>query len=188
MLEEFGDFWIIQGDARCITTNGALRSNGYAVMGKGIALQAKQRYPRIEASLGRLIQKYGNHVFKLDKGLISFPTKHHWKDETSDIGLIKRSAQELVFLLKDDPAKRVLLTRPGCGNGNLHWSGVGPFIQNILSDDKFIVINRDNFFRLKDGTKSMLLGIDDNNGDQIILPPPRGRTSNYVKRGNMYGR
>jgi hypothetical protein len=140
MLEEFGDFWTIQGDARCITTNGALRSNGNAIMGKGMALQAKQRYSKLEFSLGRLIQKYGNHVFKLGNGLISFPTKRHWRED-SDIELIKRSAQELVSILKDDPAKRVLLTRPGCGSGNLNWEDVRPILQTILSSNKFIVID-----------------------------------------------
>lgn len=141
MLEEFGDFWTIQGDARCITTNGALRVSGYAIMGKGISLQAKQRYPKIEITLGRLIQRYGNHTFKLGNGLISFPTKWHWRED-SDLELIKRSAQELVFLLKDDSAKRILLTRPGCGNGNLNWSEVKSCINNILIDNKFIIVNQ----------------------------------------------
>ncbi len=147
MIEEFGNFWEIQGDARCITTNGALRTNGDAVMGKGLALEAKKKYPRIEATLGRLIQKYGNHVYYLGHGLISFPTKHHWMDETSDITLIKRSALELVSLLRGDvPLKskanrRILMTRPGCGNGNLEWSNVKPAIQTILKNDEFIIIN-----------------------------------------------
>jgi hypothetical protein len=132
MLEEFGDFWTVQGDARCVTTNGTLRANGNAIMGKGMALQAKQRYPKLEYTLGKLIQKYGNHTFKLGNGLISFPTKRHWRED-SDIELIKRSAQELVSILKDDPAKRVLLTRPGCGNGNLDWEDVRPILQTILS-------------------------------------------------------
>lgn len=104
MLEEYGNFWDIKADARCITTNGALRKNGNAIMGKGIALDARRRYPDLEIILGRLLREYGNHVFKLGNGLISFPTKRHWKED-SDIELIKRSAQELVFLLKDDPAK-----------------------------------------------------------------------------------
>jgi hypothetical protein len=64
--------------------------------------------------------------------LISFPTKRHWRED-SDIELIKRSAQELVSILKDDPAKRVLFTRPGCGNGNLDWEDVRPILQTILS-------------------------------------------------------
>jgi len=161
MLEEFGDFWTIQGDARCITTNGALRSNGDAIMGKGIALQAKQRYPRIEYTLGRLIQKYGNHVFYLGNGLISFPTKHHWRDNKSDIELIKRSAVELVSLFKGDVPidnksnRRILLTRPGCGSGNLNWTDVRPVLQTILNSNEFIVVNdyddRNEYLKLKEG-------------------------------------
>lgn len=160
MLEEFGDFWTIQGDARCITTNGTLRSNGNAIMGKGIALQARQRYPKIEFTLGRLIQKYGNHVFYIGNGLISFPTKHDWRDDKSDIELIKRSAIELVSLLKGDvPIKnksnrRILLTRPGCGSGNLNWADVRPILQTILDNNEFIIINhyddREELYRLKD--------------------------------------
>ncbi len=163
MLEEFGDFWTIYGDARCITTNGSLRYNGDAIMGKGIALQAKQRYPKIkiEFTLGRLIQKYGNHVFYIGNGLISFPTKHDWKDHESDIGLIKRSANELVSLLNGDiPIKnksnrRILLTRPGCGSGNLNWKDVRHILQTILNSNEFIVINRyddrEYTLKLKDG-------------------------------------
>lgn len=161
MLEEFGDFWTIQGDVRCITTNGALRVNGNAIMGKGIALQAKLRYPKIEFTLGRLIQKYGNHAFYLGNGLISFPTKHDWRDNKSDIGLIKRSAMELVSLFKGDvPIKnksnrRILLTRPGCGSGNLDWEDVRPILQTILNSNEFIIINgyddRGEYHKLKDG-------------------------------------
>lgn len=149
MIEEFGDFWTIQGDLRCITTNGALRANGNAVMGKGIALQAKQRYPKIEATLGRLTNRYGNHVHYIGHGLISFPTKYHWTDSTSDIGLIKRSATELVALTKGDlpinkANRRILLTRPGCGSGNLQWPDVKPIIQTILGSDEFIIVNQHN--------------------------------------------
>lgn len=160
MLEEFGDFWTIQGDARCITTNGTLRTNGDAVMGKGVALQAKQRYNRVETTLGRLIQKYGNHTFYIGHGLISFPTKHDWRDNKSDIGLIKRSAIELVSLFKGDvPIKnkanrRILLTRPGCGNGKLDWEDVRPVLQAILSNNEFIIISdyddREEYYKLKD--------------------------------------
>ena len=142
MIEECGDFWTIPADLRCITTNGALRRSGNAVMGKGIALEARKRYHDIEAILGSFINKYGNHVFLLGYNLISFPTKHHWKQD-SDIQLIRRSARELVCLLKDNSARRVLLTRPGCGNGNLKWSDVKVAIQDILVDNKFIVAYMD---------------------------------------------
>lgn len=142
MLEECGDFWTMPAGLRCITTNGALRRNGNAIMGKGIALEARKRYHDVEAILGSLINKYGNHVFYLGYDIISFPTKYHWKQD-SDIQLIKRSSQELVALLKDNPAKRVLLTRPGCGNGNLQWSEVKPVIQEIFADNKFVIVYND---------------------------------------------
>ncbi len=45
MIEEFGDIWEIPGDARVITTNGVVRKDGACVMGRGVALQAKMRYP-----------------------------------------------------------------------------------------------------------------------------------------------
>jgi len=142
MLEEYGDFWAIPADFHCIMTNGALRRNGSAIMGKGIALEARRRYHDIEAILGSLINKYGNHVFHLGYNILSFPTKYHWKQD-SDIQLIKRSAQELVILFENSPAERILLTRPGCGNGNLQWSEVKPVIQEILVDNKFVIVYND---------------------------------------------
>ncbi len=144
MIEECGDLWTLPADYRCVTTNGVLRKNGNAVMGKGVALEARKRGHDLEAILGSLISKYGNHVFHLGYQMISFPTKYHWK-QNSDMLLIKRSAQELVALLKDDPAKRISLTRPGCGNGNLQWSEVKAAIQDILIDDKFIIAHNDLF-------------------------------------------
>ncbi len=55
MLELQEDFWNTAADYRCITTNGALRANGHAIMGAGIAAQARARYPDTEGVLGRLI-------------------------------------------------------------------------------------------------------------------------------------
>lgn len=138
MLEEFGDFWTIQGDYRCVTTNAILR-NGYSVMGKGITLQAAKKYPGLATLLGKLIQEKGNHVFHLGNGLISFPTKWHYANNC-DIELIKQSAKELVVLLQDNPAKRILLPKPDCEDRK--WEIVKPIVQTIFSDDKFIIVNK----------------------------------------------
>jgi hypothetical protein len=139
MQEESGDFWDIPGDYKCIPTNAILR-DGYAVLGKGISLQAAKKYQGLAGVLGKLIQEKGNHVYKIGNGLISFPTKWHF-GRGSDIKLIKQSAEELVELLKSDPAKRIILTRPGCETGDLQWIRVKPIIQNILIDDKFIIVD-----------------------------------------------
>lgn len=140
MLELRSDFWMTEADYRCITTNGALRFNGRAIMGAGIALQARSRYPELEVTLGNLIHAHGNHVHLLDHNLISFPTKVHW-NRNSDLDLIMHSARELVALVNTLPdARRVLLTRPGCGMGKLQWDVVKTAITNIL-DDRFIVVS-----------------------------------------------
>lgn len=146
MIEECGDLWKLPADYRCITTNGALRQDGSAIMGKGVALEAKERYHDIEAILGLFISKYGNHVFYLGYKLFSFPTKYHWR-QNSDIQLIKRSAKELVAISKKSSAKRILLTRPGCGNGNLRWEDVKIAIQDILYEDKFVIAHHDHKFQ-----------------------------------------
>lgn len=48
-------------------------------MGKGIALQASERFPGLSQHLGHLLEEYGNRVFRIglknDKTLITFPTK-----------------------------------------------------------------------------------------------------------------
>ena len=48
-----------------ITTNGDTRQDGAAVMGRGVALEAKRRWPGIEYRLGDLLRKDGNHVHRL---------------------------------------------------------------------------------------------------------------------------
>lgn len=70
-------------DAICITTNGAVRSNGHAVMGKGLALQASNKWPSISKTLGSKITIQGHRVLVIGPkfsfcdpyAVVSFPTK-----------------------------------------------------------------------------------------------------------------
>lgn len=145
MIEKYGDFWEIKGDARCITTNGSIRKNGNAIMGVGIALYARNKCldKRIdlEKILGKFIRDHGNHVFYLGNNLFSFPTKHEWTDKKSDIELIKRSTKELLELTNILEYKRIIMTRPGTRNGKLDWKDVKQAIENIL-DNRFIVVQK----------------------------------------------
>lgn len=141
MIQLESDFWRTEANYRCITTNGALRFNGKAIMGAGIAQQACSRYPDLELELGKFIKDHGNHVYLLSHGFIFFPTKVHW-NLNSDLDLIMRSARELVALANTLPdANRILMTRPGCGLGRLSWKAVKVSISPIL-DDRFIIANR----------------------------------------------
>lgn len=52
MKEAQGDLWTLPAEFRCITTNGIWSKNtGEAVMGAGVALDAKRRYPDLPRRL-----------------------------------------------------------------------------------------------------------------------------------------
>lgn len=154
MIEAYGNLWHWDADYRCITTNGYVKKNGEAVMGRGCAREAAKKWPELPEILGDMLRSDGNHVHELGYGIdrngkyvscawevLSFPVKHHWRDKAS-LELIERSAQELVEFVDghdDDWDIDVVLPRPGCGNGQLAWEQVKPILEPIL-DDRFQVI------------------------------------------------
>lgn len=124
----------------CITTNGIIKKDNTLVMGAGVALQAKQRFPDVPGTLADLVRKYGNRAFYLlGSNLFSFPTKHDWKDK-SDINLIAQSCHDVVDITNRMLFKRVFLPKPGCANGQLDWAEVNAVISSIL-DDRFTVVS-----------------------------------------------
>lgn len=143
------NIWEIQADWYCIPTNGIVKADGRAVMGAGLALDAVKRFPGIDKVLGELLKLQGNWVHYLGKydgyGLISFPTKHHWK-HPSDLDLIRQSCDRLEVKreLYSDHAGRSLqaaLPKVGCGLGGLDWEKeVKPVLEEYFGDnDDFIV-------------------------------------------------
>jgi hypothetical protein len=146
MKEITGDLWIVVCDARCITTNGTITGALHrGVMGRGVAKQAKDRYPGIEAILGQRLQQHGNHTQLLAEPadgvpLVALPVKRHWMDK-ADFELIKRSLEELVVLTEARGWQTVLLPRPGCGNGRQLWEDVEKICRPRL-DDRFTVVYR----------------------------------------------
>lgn len=147
MIEEQGNIWSAKVDAIGITTNGIVKRDGRAVMGKGIALEAVKLYPGIDITLGHFLKNKGNvvhHIYSCVKSdrienLVSFPTKHHWRDK-SDIELIITSCKQLIELSNKMAWETIALPRPGCGNGGLKWPMVREIISDIL-DQRFIIFN-----------------------------------------------
>lgn len=143
MREATGDLWrlVMPGECLIITTNGAVRRDGRAVMGRGIAREAADRIPELPMVLGEALRFDGNHVFRLMTWtgilILSFPVKHHWS-EAADPDLIVRSARELAG---QSLRSTVWMPRPGCGNGRLEWPAVRQLIEPIL-DDRFVVVGR----------------------------------------------
>lgn len=140
MRIEKGNIWTYTPyDYRVITTNGFVKKDGQCVMGRGVALEAKQKYPTLPFQLGQLIKDKGNqvHVFP-DIKLITFPTKHSWW-EKSDIELIRQSALQIQSLKIPLIEEIILCPKFGCGNGKLEWKDVNEVVSKIL-DDRFIIL------------------------------------------------
>ena len=144
--EQFGNLWDVyeNGYWVVITTNGTVKKNGLAVMGRGVALAAAQRFPDLPWMLGKALLKGGNRVRSFGAlRIISFPVKHEWH-ERADPQLIVQSARQLALGAERYVkffSENIYLVRPGCGNGGLIWGEIKPLILPIL-DDRFIVLEK----------------------------------------------
>ena len=62
-------------------------------------------------------------------------------EEAADLGLIERSARELLKMIEVKKIQEaVYLPRPGCGNGRLKWEGVKKILSPILKSDQFHIV------------------------------------------------
>ncbi len=129
-----GDLFDEPADIRVNTVNCV------GVMGKGVALQFKERYPKMyedyKAACDAGEVKPGTlHVWKVPGGetIVNFPTKRHWKQksryEDIDSGL-----EALHRFLKPLGQVRVALPALGCGHGGLDWEIVSTTIKGVLGD------------------------------------------------------
>ncbi len=122
-----------------IPTNGVVKNNGENVMGAGLALQAKNKYPCLPILLGSELKERGNIpiLFKHYK-IITFPTKNHYKDK-SDINLIERSCYYLSNLII--PQEEIYMPKIGCGCGQLIWKEVKSIIDKHLPEINIVDFN-----------------------------------------------
>lgn len=153
MIEIRCDMWeyrVVPGRklVHCITTNGFVKSNGWAVMGRGTAAQAVSMFPTLPSLLGVHIEDNGNVIatftlltsYTLKQYVIlTFPVKHKWW-EPANLELIAQSSEDLRGLALKNPNTTYLLPRPGCGNGQLKWEQVKPIVSRL--SDNVLVVNR----------------------------------------------
>lgn len=146
MKEIAGNIWDYydRGHWIVITTNGTVRKDGACVMGRGVALEAKKRFPKLPFQLGERIKTMGNRLHPFpDSRLFCYPVKWQWF-EKADLCLIAVSSSQLAdypneaYIAVQIP---IYMVRPGCGNGRLDWKDVKPVLEKYL-DDRFIVVNR----------------------------------------------
>jgi O-acetyl-ADP-ribose deacetylase (regulator of RNase III) len=112
--------------------------NCIGVMGKGIALQFRQRFPAMfEDYKRRCDQKLvcigEPYRYQEANGaqIINFPTKDHWRS-LSRLADIKRGLDYFAAHASAWSLSSVAMPSLGCGNGGLEWSEVGPLIYRKL--------------------------------------------------------
>jgi hypothetical protein len=167
MKEITGDlFKQTWAEAICITTNGFVKKNGEAVMGRGCAKAATTKFPTIASELGKNLMTVGNLPAELlstkDYTIFSFPVKkgnglcapdkdnvvEHMQSRfkpydsvpgwalKADKELIMHSAQLMMDWADRLNLKSIIIPRPGCGAGELTWDDIRPGLEKIL-DDRF---------------------------------------------------
>lgn len=113
--------------------------NCVGVMGKGIALIFRKRFPELfedyEARCEREEVKPGvPYLYEniiLGYKVINFPTKSHWRASTR-VADIERGLEHFCANYKEWGIESVAFPPLGCGNGGLKWSSVGPMMYSRL--------------------------------------------------------
>jgi O-acetyl-ADP-ribose deacetylase (regulator of RNase III)/uncharacterized protein YwgA len=113
--------------------------NCVGIMGKGIALEFKKRFPEMfedyaERCERKEVKPGVPYLYKtlFPPQIINFPTKDHWKS-VSRIDDIERGLQLLVAHYREWAVTSVAIPPLGCGNGQLEWKAVGPLIYRYTS-------------------------------------------------------
>ncbi len=116
--------------------------NTVGVMGKGIALQFRERFPNnfkeyrkaCEAGTlqpGRLLVVKDRHPDGREVHIVNFPTKKHWRNP-SRYEYIEKGLKELILLQKEYGWRNVAVPPLGCGNGKLEWKRVKALLEKYL--------------------------------------------------------
>ena len=138
MKEITGDIWSYLGKAWIvIPTNTQTKKDGTAVMGKGLALQAAQRFPDLPHRYGRYLSMASEALVLENEKLILLPTKDNWRSP-STLELIKKGV-EIINRWAKHPRVSIITPRLGCGNCQRDWeTEVKPLMIN-LPDNVFVI-------------------------------------------------
>lgn len=154
MKEIKGDYWELAPDYEALvcTTNKIIKKDGRLVMGAGIAKDFKNKFEGLDKIWGVMTLKYEDTgVYAALSSpteedpkewlLFSFPTKYNWKDK-SDLQLIYKSLKTLVTVCNCFGLEKILITRPGCGNGGFSWENNMENACRPFLDDRFTVVSK----------------------------------------------
>ena len=124
-------FEFVSGDlfnSDCQTITNAVNCVG--VMGKGIALEFKKRFPAMFADYSSRCKSKTLHigtpyVYKSTSTpwILNFPTKNHWRQK-SDLADIQTGLDHLASHANLWGLESIAMPALGCGLGGLEWSVV----------------------------------------------------------------
>ncbi len=141
----------VEGDIFCSPAQVLVNTvNTVGVMGKGIALEFKKRYPEMflqykeqcdkhKLVIGRLILWY-----EPDHWILQFPTKEHWRNP-SKLEYIEKGLMTFVRKYADYNISSIAFPKLGCGNGELDWNEVKPLMEKYLKElpiDVFVYLGK----------------------------------------------
>jgi O-acetyl-ADP-ribose deacetylase (regulator of RNase III) len=117
--------------------------NTVGVMGKGIALMFKERFPsnykEYQAAAKRQELRTGK-MFAVEvrelggpRWVVNFPTKQHWK-APSRLKWIVEGLKDLRRFVLEHSVRSIAIPPLGAGNGGLQWSQVRAEISRAMSD------------------------------------------------------
>ncbi|MGB3674332.1 MAG: macro domain-containing protein [Candidatus Nanopelagicales bacterium] len=117
--------------------------NTVGVMGKGIALQFKRRYPELFAAYQKACRRGEVQIGRMwvfetgqlggPRYIVNFPTKQHWRSP-SQLSYIDAGLLDLVQVIKDLGITSIAVPPLGAGNGGLDWAEVEPRITAALTE------------------------------------------------------
>ncbi|MCE7008602.1 macro domain-containing protein [Kibdelosporangium philippinense] len=120
--------------------------NCVGVMGKGIALQFKRKFPDNFAAYAAACARGEVHLGQMfvvtePRLIINFPTKQHWRSR-SRLPDIEAGLEDLVRVVRDMSIKSIAVPALGSGHGGLPWPSVDALIHEAfaaLSDVKVLL-------------------------------------------------
>ncbi len=123
--------------------------NTVGVMGKGIALEFKKRFPvnmdkyaiacnNQEVKTGKMFVVENEELFG-PRWIVNFPTKKHWRNP-SKMEWIESGLNDLRRFIVENDVKSIAIPALGCSNGQLSWVDVKSKIEKKLSNMDGVII------------------------------------------------
>lgn len=124
-------------ESKCKTIVNTVNCVG--VMGKGIALEFKKRYPKmyndyVEKCNLRLVKTGIPYIYDNGDGttILNFPTKDHWRSP-SRLSYVVEGLDWFLDNYEKLGITSIAFPPLGCGNGGLTWDVVGPIMYQKLN-------------------------------------------------------